>query len=86
MRTIHKFPIIFGEVVIKLPVLARVVDFAPQNRDLFIWVDLYTSHPYVERRFQIFATSEEIPAHGRLEYVKTAHVGSCVWHLMEHTS
>lgn len=89
MRTIHKYPLQLlpeGHTIYVLPADARVLRFAEQRGDLFMWVDLDTAAPKAQRAFRVFGTGHELPQHelpGGATHRGSCEQGSFVWHLYE---
>jgi hypothetical protein len=82
MRTIHKFPVSFGEAIIKLPVRAKFLHFADQAGQLTVWFELdseVTSQMF--RRYQVFPTGGVIPYGAG--WLGTCQQGPFMWHLYE---
>lgn len=81
MKTVHKFAVIDGSLIIDVPAAAKVVRFAPQGMMVFAWLELDPSAPKVHRVFRVVGTGHAIDD-------EELHVGSCedgpfIWHLYE---
>jgi hypothetical protein len=83
MRTIWKYPIRLadGAQSFDLPIGAKVLRFAPQRRELQMWVELNPDLRLVPRSFAVFGTGHEIPR--QAEHVGSCEDGSFIWHLYE---
>lgn len=81
MKTVHKFAVIDGSLIVDVPATAKVVRFATQGLSLFAWLELDPDAPKVHRVFRVVGTGHAIDA-------EELHVGSCedgpfIWHLYE---
>ena len=80
MRTIYKFTIVEGEVL--LPVGAVILDVAEQNAILRVWCEVDTDKTeMVLRKIVLVGTGQRIPTNG--EHIKTIHMPHEVWHVYE---
>lgn len=81
MKTVYKFQVVDGVLVVDLPASAKVIRFAKQGFSLFVWVELNSTEPGVRRVFRVVGTGMPIDD-------EEIHVGSCeaesfIWHLYE---
>jgi len=86
MKTIYKYPLNSDRIsVINLPINAKILTAAIQNKIICIWAEVDTKTPTKERFFEIFGTGWEIPQDMGIErkYVSTVFDGPYVWHVYE---
>jgi len=80
MRTVWKFPVVYGPNTISAPGLQETVHFAAQEGHLFVWAVVDTEGPTHMKLVTVSWTGFETPT-GK-------HIGSCqdgryVWHAWE---
>lgn len=85
MRTIWKFPLEWiRRQTVEMPASARILTVQVQRGNLYLWVDLFTGHESVNRRFVIVGTGNEITEEG-LTYLATVQIDDFVWHIFEQS-
>lgn len=86
MNIIYKYKLsVLDEQEIKLPINAKILNFAEQNSELFIWCLIKKSYlEFTEvRKFYIFGTGMQVDSD--LKYINTCHTkNGFVWHLFEN--
>ena len=85
MITIYKYRIPVGGGVVELPNIAEILSVGAQGEDLFLWVQVNTDTPKIERYFEVFGTGHEIDYEGvrSRRFIGTAFMGPFVWHVFE---
>ena len=82
MRKIYKYSIFrFSRQYVELPIKYRILKFGNQHNDMFIWVEVDTVNPMIEKvEFNIVGTGHTVSVDG--EYIDTVILpDGMVWHL-----
>jgi hypothetical protein len=86
MKTIFKY-ILKGDSIsiISLPIDAKILTAAIQNKSICIWAEVETDTITEERFFEIFGTGWEMSQNMGVErkYINTVFDGPYVWHVYE---
>jgi len=80
MRTVWKFPVVFGPNTINAPDLQEIVHFAAQEEHLFVWAIVDTEGPYYSKRVTVTWTGTETPV---ASHIGSVQDGPYVWHAWE---
>lgn len=84
-RFVLKYPVpVADSFVLRLPIGARIVRFAPQGESLYLWALVDRDREEHERHFGIRGTGH--PWEGDDNYVASCEHGAFVWHLVEGIS
>ena len=83
MITVYKFA--FGanqsELALSIPLNAKPVHVAVQNRRITMWFELDTEEEKVDRHFKVVPTGAEVPEQGT--HIQSILDGEFVWHIYE---
>lgn len=79
MKTIHKFPILHGIVLIPIHKGCKPLAFQMQRGLMTLWAEVETTNEVVNHEFQVFGTGHQV--RDDMEYIGTAQQDSLVWHL-----
>lgn len=86
MITVHKFPLLRQHrQTILLPARAKLLSVAFQGNELFLWAQVDTDRPNVERSIHVYGTGHEL-MDDDLKYIGTAHLDpiGLVFHVFEN--
>lgn len=83
MHTIYKFPLdIYDKQTIMLTNNSRILHVGQQNKQLVMWVELYSEHPFdTPKTIRVCGTGQPMPEN--CAYLGTVPINEYVWHVFQ---